>query len=53
MYYSQGDFPNETYVFAGSFVTITDQSTGNPTNYTILNGETGRFKTLELRLNAR
>ena len=53
MYYSQGTFPNETYVFAGNFVTITDQSTGNPTNYTILNGETGRFKTLELRINAK
>ena len=53
IYYSQGSFPNETYVLAGNFVTITDQSTGSPTNYTIADGETGRFKAVELRINAK
>ena len=52
MFYSQGTFPNFTYVYAGDFI-MREIGTGTPTTYTIANGETARLRTNFLRINAQ
>ena len=52
MFYSQGTFPNYTYLEAGDFI-MREIGTGTPITYTIANGETARLKTNFLRINAR
>ena len=52
MFYSQGTFPNFTFVEAGSFI-MREIGTGTPITYTIANGETARLQTNFLRINAR
>jgi len=52
MFYSQGTFPNYTYLEAGDFI-MREIGTGTPITYTIANGETARLQTNFLRINAR